>query len=86
MDEPAKWALLGVYSNAFSETWVFLPIRLSDLSEEELEALEKQVDAEVKVQGGRSKPTIRDTLGFQLLLLPINAYKVNLTAIHSYPF
>lgn len=51
--------------------------RLSELSKEDMEALEKEVDAEVKVQGGRSKPTIKDTVGYQLILLPISAYKVS---------
>jgi hypothetical protein len=50
--------------------------RLNDLSHEDLKALERLVDAEVVVQGGRSKPTLRDTLLYQLLMIPINTYKV----------
>ncbi len=40
------------------------------MSAEEMEALNKQVDSEVTVQGGRSKPTMNDILVFQIVLLP----------------
>lgn len=55
--------------------------RMSDLSPEELEGLERQVDSEVTVQGGRSKPTIRDTLAFQLIYLPVALGKVFRNAV-----
>ncbi|BDA46352.1 DnaJ homolog subfamily C member 25 [Coccomyxa sp. Obi] len=44
--------------------------KLSDLTEGEKRDLEAEVDREVTVQGGRSKPALRDILVFQLLLLP----------------
>ncbi|EIE23991.1 DnaJ-domain-containing protein [Coccomyxa subellipsoidea C-169] len=44
--------------------------KLNDMSAEEMEALNKQVDSEVTVQGGRSKPTMNDILVFQIVLLP----------------
>lgn len=50
--------------------------RLNDLSAEEMEALEKQVDSEVTVQGGRKKPNMKDILLCQLVLLPWNLGKV----------
>ncbi|KAK9906567.1 hypothetical protein WJX75_004318 [Coccomyxa subellipsoidea] len=50
--------------------------KLNDLSAEEVKALEKQVDSEVTVQGGRKKPNMKDILLCQLVLLPWNLGKL----------
>lgn len=50
--------------------------KLSELTEEEKKELEAQVDREVTVQGGRSKPALKDTLVFQLFLLPWSLAKL----------
>ena len=69
---------LEVYSGlaAYSFTFGSMQSRLSELTEEEKRELEAQVDQEVTVQGGRSKPAIKDTLVVQLFLLPWSLAKV----------
>lgn len=50
--------------------------RLNELDGEELAELERQVDSECVVQGGRQKPQLTDILAYQLLLLPIKLFQV----------
>ena len=49
--------------------------RLSEISPEELEELQMQVDGECNVQGGLGPAKVQDTLGFQIVLLPVSLYK-----------
>ena len=50
--------------------------RLSEVSPEELEELEQQVDSECNVQGGLGRARLQDTLGYQLLMMPLSLYRV----------
>ena len=50
--------------------------RLSEVSPEELEELEQQVDSECNVQGGLGKARMQDTLGYHMLMLPLSLYRV----------
>ena len=50
--------------------------RLSELDSEELAELERSVDAECTVQGGRKRPVPADILAWQLLLLPLRLAEV----------
>ena len=46
------------------------------LPPEELEELEQQVDSECNVQGGLGRARLQDTLGYQLLMMPLSLYRV----------
>ncbi|CAL5227796.1 g10819 [Coccomyxa viridis] len=48
---------------------------LSEVSPEELEELQMQVDSECNVQGGLGPAKVQDTLGYQMLMLPVSLYK-----------
>lgn len=54
-----------------------LQCRLSELPAEELQALEMQVDSECNVQGGLGPAKVQDTLGYQILMLPLFLYRVS---------
>lgn len=66
--------IAGPAAHAF--TLGSMQCRLSELTEDEKKELEAQVDREVTVQGGRSKPALKDTLVVQLFLLPWSLAKV----------
>jgi len=51
--------------------------RLSEISPEEMEELELQVDSECNVQGGLGTAKVQDTLAYQMLLLPVSLYKAS---------
>ena len=51
--------------------------RLNEASPEELEELQAQVDSECNVQGGLGPAKVQDTLGYQMLLLPVSLYKAS---------
>ena len=51
--------------------------RLSEISPEEMEELEIQVDSECNVQGGLGTAKVQDTLAYQMLLLPVSFYKAS---------
>ncbi len=51
--------------------------RLSEISPEEMEELELQVDSECNVQGGLGIAKVQDTLAYQMLLLPVSLYKAS---------
>ena len=51
--------------------------RLSELPAEELQELEMQVDSECNVQGGLGPAKVQDTLGYQILMLPLFLYRVS---------
>lgn len=54
-----------------------LQCRLSELPAEELQELEVQVDSECNVQGGLGPAKVQDTLGYQILMLPLSLYRVS---------
>jgi hypothetical protein len=54
-----------------------LQCRLSELPAEELQELEMQVDSECNVQGGLGPAKVQDTLGYQILMLPLFLYRVS---------
>ena len=54
--------------------------RLSEVSPEELEELQVQVDSECNVQGGLGPAKVQDTLGYQMLLFPVSLYKASCDA------
>ena len=47
------------------------------IAAEELQALEMQVDSECNVQGGLGPAKVQDTLGYQILMLPLFLYRVS---------
>ena len=62
-----------------------LRCRLNELDGEEMAELERQVDSECVVQGGRQKPQLTDILAYQLLLLPVKLFQVRLLPLARWP-